>query len=79
MKNRGYITREKDIKDARITNIKLTKEGNAQAIKLHDVLCDNIAKIIDSIGFEKIEQYIKITDEINIAIQNQLSYPPEIK
>lgn len=79
MQNRGYIAKEKDGNDARVTLVKLTQEGEAQAENLSDILCKNIATIIDSIGFEKIAQYIKLTEEINNAIQNQLPAPPEIK
>lgn len=79
MQNRGYIAREKDSCDARAYIIKLTKEGAAQAERLHDMLCKNIETIINSVGLEKIKQYMKLTDEINNAIQNQLPLPPEIK
>ncbi len=79
MQNRGYIVREKDYKDARVTIVKLTKEGEEQAKNLHDTLCKNIETIIHCVGFEKIEQYVRLTDEINNAIQNQLPLPPEIK
>lgn len=79
MQNRGYIAKEKDGNDARVTLVKLTQEGEAQAENLRDILCKNIAIIIDSIGFEKIAQYINLTEEINNAIQNQLPVPPEIK
>lgn len=79
MQNRGYILKEKDSNDARVTIVKLTKEGESQAQRLHDALCDNIATIIDSVGIEKIEKYIELTEQINSAIHNELSLPPEIK
>ncbi len=79
MQNRGYISKEKDGNDARIVPVRLTQKGDLQAESLHDVLCHNIATVIDSMGFEKIEQYIKLTEEINNTIKNQLPAPPEIK
>lgn len=79
MQDRGYISKEKDSNDARIVPVRLTQKGDLQAESLHDVLCHNIATVIDSMGFEKIEQYIKLTEEINNTIKNQLPAPPEIK
>lgn len=78
MQNRGYIIKEKSGSDARVSYIKLTDLGNAESEKLHDILCQNIAIIVDAVGLEKIEQYIRLNDEINSAIRNNLSAPPDI-
>ncbi len=78
MQNRGYIIKEKSGSDARVSYIKLTDLGNAEAENLHDILCQNIAIIVDAVGIEKIEQYIRLNDEINSAIRNNLSAPPDI-
>lgn len=78
MQKRGYISKEKSVTDARMTYVKLTELGNCEAEKLHNILCKNIAVIIDTVGFEKIGQYICLTEEINTAIQNNLSTPPDI-
>ncbi len=78
MEKRGYIIREKDSNDGRITIVKLTSNGEMYTQNLHDVLCKNIEIIIESIGFEKIKQYISLTEEINNVIQSKLTTPPEI-
>ncbi len=79
MQERGYIVREKDECDARVTFVKLTNVGETQAERLRDVLCDNIATVIDTVGFEKIEQFVRLTEEIDNAVRNRLPAPPEIK
>ncbi len=79
MQNHGYIVREKDSGDARVTIVHLTDKGELQANHLHDTLCENIETIIDAIGFEKINQYMQLTEEINNAIHNSLSSPPKIE
>lgn len=75
---RGYIIREKDSNDGRITIVKLTSNGEMYAQSLYDALCKNIEIIIESIGFENIKQYISLTEEINNVIQNKLTTPPKI-
>lgn len=78
MQNRGYIVKEKDDCDARITNVKLTQEGTLVAEQLRVVLCQNISTIIDTVGVEKMNEYLRLTDEINDAIRNNLPSPPQI-
>ncbi len=78
MQNRGYIVKERDDCDARITNVKLTPTGEATADTLKEILCHNIAEIIDALGMEKIKTYILLGDEINEVIKNRLPEPPKI-
>ncbi len=79
MQNRGYVSKQKDSNDARVTIVKLTKKGEVQAENLRYLLCQNIATIIDTLGFEKLQQYVTLTEEINVAIKDHLPLPPEIE
>ena len=78
MINRGYITKEKDERDARVAIVKLTLEGIAMADGLRDTLRQNIAAVIDSVGMEKLTLYGQLTEEINGAMKSQLPPPPLI-
>lgn len=78
MQTRGYIVKQKDDCDARIINVKLTQEGTMVAEQLRVVLCQNIATIIDTVGVEKMNEYLRLTDKINDAIRNNLPSPPQI-
>ena len=78
MINRGYITKEKDERDALVAIVKLTLEGIAMADGLRDTLRQNIAAVIDAVGMEKLTLYVQLTEEINGAMKSQLPPPPLI-
>lgn len=78
MEKRGYIVKEKDSSDARITIIKLSEKGKKTADTIRKNLRSNIEIVIDSIGMGKIEQYIKLTTEINGIIKTQTMIPPDL-
>ncbi|MGN1103392.1 MAG: MarR family winged helix-turn-helix transcriptional regulator [Candidatus Coproplasma sp.] len=78
MKKRGYITKERDKTDARVTIVKLTREGQTKADDLKKALKENIATVIDCIGIEKITQFITISEEIESVIKTRLEPPPVV-
>lgn len=78
MIKKGYIEKEKDKSDARVTNIRLTSSGKQAVENLGEILLCNIAMVANEVGIEKLVEYLKLTDEIEEAMK-KLPSPPDIE
>lgn len=77
MSAKNLIVKETDKKDKRKTLVKLSEHGKKTADKMKENLFRHIAFIIDTLGMEKLEQFISLSKEIRSVILNNLPPPPE--
>lgn len=70
LENKNYITRTQGEKDARIVYVTLTEEGRKYTYDKMTSFMDKLKKLIDSLGFEKIEQFLTLSNEINTVLCN---------
>lgn len=68
MESQGLIIRTEDKNDARIAMVSLSKEGEKMATEFDEKLNRSIGYVIDSIGMDKMLQFIAISDEIRRAV-----------
>ncbi len=68
------IVKEHRGDDARVTIVRLTEKGEAVVVKMRDDLFSQIGHIIDTIGEERIMEFIAVSKEIKALIKA----PPEI-
>lgn len=78
MIKKGYIQKEKDKSDARVTNIRLTSSGKQAVENLISILTSNIAMVANEVGIDKLIAYLELTDEIEDAMK-KLPPPPDIE
>jgi DNA-binding MarR family transcriptional regulator len=69
METKGLITREKNVLDARITIVTLTPFGKECILKIQDELYQQISRVIDHVGFERLEQFLAISKEIEEVVE----------
>ena len=69
MAARGLITKEKGVMDGRVTIVRLTKSGENIASKMRHEMWVQVEKIIDSIGEEKVLEFIEISNEIRNIVK----------
>lgn len=65
-----YIIRTSSKEDSRITLVSLTNEGEKYIIKKMKSITSKLKKIINSIGVNKVEDFIKVALTISIIIGN---------
>lgn len=73
MAAKGLITKEKDVLDARITVVSLTPFGEETILKMREEMYKQINRIIDHVGFERLEEFFTISKEIEKVVE-----PPTI-
>lgn len=66
---KGLITKEKGIMDGRVTIVKLTESGEKTASKMRQEIWRQVENIIDSIGEERVLEFIQIADEIRNIVR----------
>ncbi|MGY3725579.1 DNA-binding transcriptional regulator, MarR family [Granulicatella balaenopterae] len=64
MEQRGWLVREKDATDKRITLVKLTSEGMAIGVTMRKNIRQQIATLIDEIGVEKLMDFMETRAKI---------------
>ena len=69
MAARGLITKEKGVMDGRVTIVRLTESGENIASKMRHEMWVQVEKIIDSIGEEKVLEFIEISNEIRNIVK----------
>ena len=69
MEAKGLITKEKSIADGRVTIIKITELGEKTASKMRNEMRMQLEQIIDTIGEEKILQFIEISNEVKAIVK----------
>lgn len=75
MEKKGLIVKREDKSDARVTIVKLSEEGSRIATEMKDNMLRHIEKVIESVGEEKILQFIALSHEIKDAMGDEL--PPK--
>jgi len=61
---KGFITKEKDPIDARVTIVNLTDFGRKTIESMWEEVKSQMGKVIDEIGEERLLEYIEISKEI---------------
>ena len=69
MAARGLITKEKGVMDGRVTIVRLTESGENIASKMRHQMWVQVEKIIDSIGEERVLEFIEISNEIRNIVR----------
>lgn len=69
MAAKGLITKEKGVMDGRVTIVRLTETGENIASKMRHEMWVQVEKIIDSIGEEKVLEFIEISNEIRNIVK----------
>lgn len=69
MESKGLIAKRKDVLDGRITIVTLTPFGEEAISKIHEELYNQISRIIDKVGFDRLKQFITLSQEIEKAIK----------
>ena len=64
MDAKGFITKEKDPVDARVTIVKLTDFGRKTIESMWEEVKSQMGKVIDEIGEDRLLEYIEISKEI---------------
>lgn len=70
MADKGLITKENDVYDARVTIVHLSDEGEKRFRQIHNEMYREMSAVIDRVGIERIMDFISIADEIESVIQN---------
>lgn len=65
MEKKGFIKKEKDAHDARVTNVYLSVKGEEKARQIKSKLYKQVGMVIDKIGMERMTEFITICQEIN--------------
>ena len=69
MEKSGFITRSTSSKDARRVIIEITPAGIAFVDNLREHTLSKVAQMLDRVGKENIETYIKISQQIKEAME----------
>ncbi|HOJ48507.1 MAG TPA: winged helix DNA-binding protein [Bacillota bacterium] len=69
MAAKGLIKKDKNVLDARVTVVTLTSFGEETIQKIRDEIYKQINRVIDHVGFQRLEEYIKISKEIAAVVE----------
>ena len=69
MAAKGLITKEKGVMDGWVTIVRLTESGENIASKMRHEMWVQVEKIIDSIGEERVLEFIEISNEIRNIVR----------
>ncbi|MGN0783767.1 MAG: MarR family winged helix-turn-helix transcriptional regulator [Christensenellales bacterium] len=69
LSKKNYVEKITDDADRRITLVRLTDEGRKVADNLRENLRANVAAFAGEIGVDKLDLYLKLTEEINEAFK----------
>jgi len=68
MAEKGLITKDKNVLDARVTVVSLTPFGKETIQKMREEAYKQIGRIIDCVGFERLEGFIATCREIEEVV-----------
>ncbi|MGM9607635.1 MAG: MarR family winged helix-turn-helix transcriptional regulator [Oscillospiraceae bacterium] len=68
MSAKGLIVKEADAHDARVTNIRLSADGESAVQKMRGEMYAQVGAVIDKVGMDRMMEFIAISDEIRSAI-----------
>lgn len=75
MVEKGLVTKERGLLDARVTLVKLTDLGEKTIRERKDEMYHMIGKVIDQVGIERLSDFIEIAEEIkNITESRELRF-----
>ncbi len=74
MDSKGLITKDHKCDDARVTVVRITERGHEIVTTMRDDLFTQIGNIIDTVGEERLLEFIEISKEIKAVVKA----PPEI-
>ena len=74
MAAKGFITKEKDPVDARVTIVKLTDFGRKTIERMWEEIKSQMGKVIDEIGEDRLSEYIEISKEIRRIVSPPAHY-----
>lgn len=69
MASKGLIKKEKNVLDARVTVVSLTSFGEETIRKMRDEIYKQINRVIDHVGFQRLEEFISISKEIAAVVE----------
>lgn len=69
MADKGLLTKEKGTMDGRITIVKMTEFGEDIAIQMRNDMWNQLETIIDTVGEERILEFISIANEIKSIVK----------
>jgi DNA-binding MarR family transcriptional regulator len=70
---KGLISKDKNVLDARVTVVSLTPFGEETVQKMRDEMYKHINRLIDHVGFKRLEEFIAISKEIA-----EIMKPPKV-
>lgn len=79
MESKGLVEKKTDDSDMRKLSVSLTEEGISVATKNRSLIYERIEMIIDSVGFERMNEFTNILEDIKKANGMFLNKHPEIK
>ena len=74
MSERGLITKEKSVLDARVTIVRLTEFGRVTAQNMVAEMKASIGLILDKIGEDRLNEFVSISREINEIVKESTSF-----
>ena len=74
LENRGLVSRVQGTEDARQTIVGLTEAGAATVEHMYADYCEDLARLIDSIGLDRLREFMLTAKEINSVMKG----PPDI-
>ncbi len=69
MSEKGLIVKETHALDGRVTVVRLTEHGEAIAGKKREEALRQIGAVIDKVGMERMQEFIRISKEIKEVIR----------
>lgn len=72
MEGKGLITRESDRADARVTVVCLSEAGKTVAAQMQENMLGHISYVIDTVGMEKLKQFIALSVEVKAAMAERV-------
>lgn len=71
LESKEYIIRREDKSDKRKTVVVITKKGINLATKTKKEIIDKIIKVINEVGYEEVNEYIRIATKIRTVLDKQ--------
>ena len=70
MKDKGLITKDSSVMDARVTLVELTEQGRSIAQANKRYAYAQVGRVIDEIGEERLDEYIEVSMKIRDIFQD---------
>lgn len=79
MENKGLVEKKTDDSDSRKLSVSLTERGKESATKNRKLIYERIEMLIDYVGYERMNEFSNILEDIKKANEMFLGRHPEIK